>query len=373
MALAPSARPGYARRAMPHARASRRKKIGLPPGTPVYIGAERSHTVGIAVMDYDADTLRELDGLAAARLPSPRAREVRWVDVDGVHDVTTITALGELFQLHPLSVEDVLNAGSRTKLEEYDRYLFLVFKAFQVKEDADGLHVVPEQISLVLGHSWLITFQELPEDTFESVRQRIRDGRGRLRKMGADYLAYSVLDAAVDRYFAVIEHIAAAVDELESKVLTEDPDNLRDLPNRIHRLRQELQMVRKNVLPLAAALSTLERGAGTFVRAETQVFLRDVSDHVAQVLDQLENLRDGLTNLLDTQIALSNQKIGEITKVLTVITAIFIPLTFIVGIYGMNFDHMPELRWRWGYFAVLGLMGALSAGLLGFFRRRKWL
>lgn len=358
---------------MPVSRPSRKKKSGLAPGTPVYIGEARSHAIGVSVVEFDQDTVREVKGLEAASPALPRDVCVRWVDVDGVHDVSTVTTVGERFKLHPLLVEDVLNAGSRTKLEEYEHHLFLVFKAFQIREEHDGFHVVPEQISLVLGQGWVITFQELPEDTFDAVRCRIREGRGRLRKMRSDYLAYSLLDATVDRYFEVLERFAGAMDELERQILTGDPDSLRDLPSHIHLLRQELQGVRKHVLPLAAALSTLERGQHPLVQPETQVFLRDVSDHVAQVLDQLENLRDGLANLLDTQIALSNQKIGEITKVLTVITAIFIPLTFIVGVYGMNFDHMPELRWRYGYFAVMGLMGTLTVGLILYFRHRKWL
>lgn len=352
---------------------SRKRKVGLAPGTPIYVGQPRTHLVGVTVTDYAPDTLRVERDAARAVPPGPTDRIMRWVDVDGLHDVPTITAIGEQFCLHPLLVEDVLNAGSRTKLEEYEDHLFLVFKALQLQEDGDNFRVVPEQISLVLGQGWLITFQELPEDTFEGVRTRIREGRGRLRKHKADYLAYSLLDATVDRYFEVIERIVAASDELERQILTGDPDSLRDLPSRIHRLRQELRMVRKHVLPLAAALGTLERGNQHQVATETRVFLRDVADHVAQMLDQLDNLRDGLSNLLDTQIALSNQKIGEITKVLTVVTAIFIPLTFIVGVYGMNFDNMPELHWTYGYFEVLGLMAAMVVGLVIYFRHRRWL
>ncbi len=358
---------------MPVSRHSRKKKSGLAPGTPVYIGEARTHEIGVAVMDFDLDTLREHRGMEAVNLSLPRDVAVRWVDVDGLHDVSLVTTVGEHFKLHPLLVEDVLNASSRTKMEEYEEHLFLVFKAFQVKEEHDGFRILPEQISLVLGRGWVITFQELPEDTFDSVRCRLRDGRGRMRKMKADYLAYSLLDATVDRYFEVLERFTAATDELERQILTGDPDSLRDLPSHIHLLRQELQVVRKHVMPLTAALGMLERGQHPLVQPETQVFLRDVSDHVAQVLDQIESLRDGLTNLLDTQIALSNQKIGEITKVLTVITAIFIPLTFIVGIYGMNFQYMPELTWRYGYFGVLGFMGAITLGLVIYFRHRKWL
>jgi magnesium transporter len=355
-------------------RASRRKKVGLSPGTPVYLGEVRSHAIGVAVLDYGQETLREHSGLGTARPPAEGCLDVRWVDVDGVHDVSTVTALGEAFQLHPLLVEDVLNVGSRTKLEEYEQYLFMVFKAFQCRDEPDGgFQVVPEQISLVLGRSWVLTFQELPEDTFDTVRARIRNARGRIRKLQADYLAYAVLDATVDRYFDVLERIHLAVEELERKILLEDPDRIRDLPSRIHRLRAQLQMIRKHVMPLAGALGTLQRSSVSFVQKDTTVFLRDVADHVAQVVDQIDGLGSNLTNLLDTHIAFSNQKIGEITKVLTVVTAVFIPLTFVVGVYGMNFRYMPELEWRYGYFEVWGLMATLTLGLLLYFRHRKWL
>ena len=359
---------------MGSSRASRRKKVGLSPGTPVYVGEVRSHAIGVTVLDYGLEVLRESDGLRLASLPAEGCAEVRWVDVDGVHDVATVTALGEAFQLHPLLVEDVLNVGSRTKLEEYEHYLFMVFKAFQCKEEpGGGFQVQPEQISLVLGRGWVLTFQELPEDTFDAVRVRIRNARGRIRKLAADYLAYAVLDATVDRYFDVLERVQTAVEELERKILLEDPDRIRDLPSRIHRLRGQLQMIRKHVMPLAGALGTLERSSANFVHKDTTVFLRDVADHVAQVIDQIDGLGANLTNLLDTHIAFSNQKIGEITKVLTVVTAVFIPLTFIVGVYGMNFRYMPELDWRWGYFEVWAVMATLTLGLLVYFRHRKWL
>lgn len=353
-------------------RSSRKRKTGLAPGTPIYIGEARQHEIAVSVMDYNETQLREVGGLDAAT-PQGRPLGVRWVDVDGVHQVQPVSAIGERFSLHPLLVEDVLNPASRPKLEEYDQHLFLVFKAFHPSEDEHGFHVVPEQISVVLGRGWVITFQELPGDTFDSVRTRLREGRGRLRKCKADYLAYALLDATVDRYFEVLDRVAELVDELEREVLLGDPDQVRGLPSRIHLLRQELQKMRKHVAPLASAVSVLERGGHELVTEDTRTFVRDVADHVAQVLDQIEQLRDALADLLNAHLALSSQKIGEVTKVLTVVSTVFIPLTFIVGIYGMNFDHMPELHWRYGYLLTWVVMTAVTVGLILYFRRQKWL
>lgn len=356
---------------MANRRASRKRKTGLAPGTPMYTGEQRAHEIGVTVLDYSETQLRDLRGLDHAT-PQCRAA-VRWVDVDGVHQVGPVTTLGERFGLHPLLIEDVLNPASRPKLEEYDQVLFLVFKAYHPSEDADGFRAVPEQISLVLGRGWLITFQELPGDAFEGVRARLRDGRGRVRKHGADYLAYTLLDATVDRYFEVLDRVAELVDELEREVLLGDPEQVRALPRRIHQLRQELQKMRKHVLPLASAVSLLERGGYSQVTSDTAVFVRDVADHIAQVLDQIEQLRDALADLLNAHLALSSQKIGEVTKVLTVVSAIFIPLTFIVGVYGMNFDDMPELHWRAGYALTWAVMGGVTLAQIVYFRRQRWL
>lgn len=357
---------------MSNRRASRKRKTGLAPGTPIYIGEARQHEVLVEVTDYNDAQMREITGLDAAT-PQGRPLGVRWVDVDGVHQVPTVTTIGERFALHPLLIEDVLNPSGRPKLEEYDQHLFFVFKAFHPAEDEQGFHVVPEQISMVLGRGWVITFQELPGDTFDTVHTRMREGRGRIRKSKADYLAYTLLDATVDRYFEVLDRIAELVDELEREVLLGDPDQVRELPPRIHLLRQELQKMRKHVVPLASAISLLERGGNELVTEETRMFVRDVADHVAQVLDQIEQLREALSDLLNAQLALSSQKIGEVTKVLTVVSAIFIPLTFIVGVYGMNFDYMPELHWRAGYLLTWIIMGVVTIAQIFYFRRQRWL
>lgn len=346
-------------------------KVGLSPGTPIYTGEVRDHDVAVKVCDYDLTDLTDSVGLDRAALPG-RKEGVRWVDVDGVHDVALVTGLGERFGLHPLIVEDILNPSSRPKVEGYGDRLFLLFKHMSVRAcAADGLpELVPEQISLILGEGFLLTFQELPGDAFDPVRVRLRTSRGRIRKQSSDYLAYSLLDATVDRYFSVLEAVGDAVEGLEEEVLLGDP---RDLPRRVHRLRHELALFRKHLQPLATAVASLQREGGRLIKPDTAVFIRDLLDHIAQVNDHVEAQREALAAVLDTHLALVNQRMGEISKVLTVVATIFIPLTFVVGVYGMNFDDMPELHWRYGYAAVWAVMLLAGLGLALSFRRRGWL
>lgn len=349
-------------------RRSRAHKSGLSPGSPVYMGEERSHAVGVEVIDFHGEQLHRASGLDKACGP-PRRDTVRWVDVDGVHDVSVVSTLGERFALHPLAIEDILNPASRPKTEEYDTFVLLIIKHLSIRDTNDGVEVVPEQVSIALGKDYLLTFQELPGDSFTPVRKRLCDGRGRLRTHGADYLAYAIIDATVDRYFEVLERLVAAVEELEQEVLLGSP---KDLPQRCHRLRQQHGVVRKQLVPLAEAVGALQRGGGGLVHPETQLFLRDVRDHLAQLTDQVENSRDVLVALLDTWAALDSQRQGEINKALTVVATVFLPLTFIVGVYGQNFDNIPELHWKYGYFIIWGVMLAIALGLRLYFKYRRW-
>ena len=360
---------------MARRKTNRSKKVGLSPGTPVYTGEARTHEIAVAVLDYGPEGVAERSGLERACPPEAGRLGVRWVDVDGIHNPALVSAVCERFKLHPLLIEDILNPASRPKAEEYDDVLYLLFKAVELRREDGELVVVPEQVSVVLGRDYVITFQELPGDSFKIVRTRILEGRGRLRRCKADYLAYAVMDATVDQYFEVLEQISEVVSALEQQVLLEDEDErttLHDLPRQVHRLRQELLTMHRAVLPLATAFVSLQREE-RLILPETQVFLRDVADHLAQALEQLDNLSASLTSLLDLHLALSNQRIGEISKVLTVVATIFIPLTFIVGVYGMNFDNMPELHWKYGYFLTWGAMVVVLLGMIAYFRRQRWL
>lgn len=355
-------------------RSKRRRKTGLSPGTAMYMGDHADTAVGVTVFEYGCGQFVETQGVAAAFAPLPTTPGVvRWVNVEGVHDAALISRFGEHYRLHPLAVEDVLNPGTRPKVEEYDEFVFLVAKNLEVEPCTPHLgharRLRMEQVSFVLGKDFLLTFLEDPGDAFDPVRDRLRTGRGRLRSSGASYLAYALLDAMVDDYFVVMDSLGEDIERLENQVLLGEPT---ELAQRVHLIREDLRAVRKVLMPMSTAVGALRAG-GPLVNPEVHVFLRDLADHVAQVSDLVDNDADSLISLLDTHLALSGQKQNEITKVLTVVGTIFIPLTFVVGVYGMNFEMMPELHWRFGYFGVMGLMGLLTVAQVIWLRRRRWL
>jgi magnesium transporter len=347
------------------------KKIGASPGTLIHVGERRVEQVGIQAVGYDAAQLEELpiSPEEAARSGMFRGQPaVTWINIDGLHQVDVIETLGKCFDLHPLVMEDILETEHRAKFEDYESYLFLVLKRLQF--DEAKAEVRAEQISLVLGPDFVLSFLEGNGEIFDGVRDRIRNNRGKIRRMGADYLAYALLDSVVDSYFGVLEKLGDRIELLEEELLaTPSPATLQ----RIHHLKREMILLRKSVWPLREVISALQRGESSLVRETTGVFLRDVYDHTIQVIDTIETFRDLLAGMLDLYLSSLSNRMNEIMKVLTIIATIFIPLTFIVGVYGMNFEHMPELKWRWAYFALWGAMLAMAAGMLGFFRKKKWL
>jgi len=345
------------------------EKVGLPPGTAIHIGEPRTEDVRLSVLDYtesrcDERHLERIEDAFGYR----ETDSVSWINVDGVHDAAKIEVIGERFGLHPLVVEDVLHTGQRAKLETYDDVAYIVLRMLSW-DDARG-EIDDEQVSLLLGPKWILTFQERPGDVFDELRDRIRTARGRIRREGVDYLAYSVFDVIVDQYFLILERIGEQVEELDDEIAGRPtPENLQT----IRRLKRELLFLRKAVWPLREVLSSIRRDGSALFRDETLVFLRDVYDHTIQVIDTVETYRDMVSTMIDLYLSSISNRMNEVMKVLTIIATIFIPLTFIAGIYGMNFDVMPELRWPFGYFAVLGAMGAIAAAMLVYFRRRRWL
>jgi magnesium transporter len=265
-------------------------------------------------------------------------------------------------------LEDILNTDQRPKMEDFGSYIYIVLKMFYPAEP--GTEFNTEQVSLILGPNYLISFQESEEDVFEAIRERIRNGKGRLRKLGADYLAHAVLDTIVDHYFVVLEKLGEREEDLE-EVLTKNPTT-RTL-QAIHQLKREMIFLRKSVWPLREVISGLERAESPLIQASTGIYLRDIYDHTIQVIDNVETFRDMLSGMIDIYLSSISNRMNEIMKVLTIIATIFIPLTFIVGLYGMNFKYMPELEWPWGYPAVLLLMAAVSGFMLLYFKRKKWL
>ncbi len=347
----------------------RSQKIGLPPGSIVYLGEPAAREVRLSVLDYDAEHVahRELRSVDET-FPFKDTATVTWIDVAGLHDTTVMERIGEHYCIHPLVLEDILNTDQRPKFELTDEHVFLVLKMLRFDTDTAELHA--DQISLILGANYVLTFHERAGDIFAPLRERIENGKGKMRRFGPDYLAYSILDIVVDHYFLALETIGEHIEALEHDVL-ENPD--RALVERIQNMKRELIYLRKATWPLREAVGALSREETDLIRPSTHPYLRDVHDHIVQVIDMVETFRDMISGVLDIYLSSVSNRMNEVMKVLTIIATIFIPLTFLAGIYGMNFAYMPELRWRWGYPALWAVMLAVMAGMLLYFRRRRWL
>jgi magnesium transporter len=345
-----------------------RKTLGQPPGTLVHIGHVYDQRTMLTRIEYNAERVAESSPDPASALVHGLPDSVLWLDVDGVHDASAIEAIGASAGIHPLILEDVMHTGERPKLEESPGSLFVSLRMLRIAE-ATG-QVEDEQVSLVLDRSWVISFQERQGDVFDPVRERIRGGRGRIRSAGADYLFCSLLDAVVDSYFGVLEDIGDRVEDVYESV-TKNPT--RAELDAIRMLKRELLFMRKAVWPLREVLSHLEHGGTSLLASDTLPYFRDVYDHAIQILDTIETYREMLTSLMDVYLSSIANRTNEVMKVLTMITTLFIPLTFLAGLYGMNFRFMPELEWRYGYYCLLAAMATVSTGMLIYFRKKRWL
>lgn len=345
------------------------KEVGLAPGSLVHVGERRTDSTTISVMDYGPDSFEERAGVSVDECGRFReSATVTWIDVNGLHDVAVIEKLGSLFGLHPLTLEDIVNTFQRARFENLDTYLFVILT--MIRPAAASGEIVAEQLSLAVGPNFVVSFQEAPGDVFEPVRQRIRSGTGRIRKMGPDYLAYALLDAVVDGYFPVLEHLGEEIQSTEDALVSRPTT---ETLHAIYRLRNELIFLRRSIWPLRDALAAMAREESSLVQQATQRFVRDVHDHVARVLDTIDSYRELVTGMLDTYLSSVSNRMNEVMKMLTIIATIFIPLTFLAGVYGMNFQYMPELGWRWGYPAVLAVMLVVAVFMVSFFRRKRWL
>ena len=346
-----------------------RAKPGQSPGTLVYDREPRVDKVSIRVMDYapDSCTVRATTDVE----DTFRLRDsdtVSWIDVEGLHDTDLLNRFGTHFGLHPLVLEDILNTHQRPKIEEYDDHLYLVVRMLAPGINGEELH--SEQVSIILARRFVITFQEIPGDVFDPVRKRIDLGKGRVRRMGTDYLVYALIDSIVDNYFLLLEKIAERIEQVELSI-TEGPKP-EDL-GRVHQLRRELVYMRRNIWPLRDVVIALERSETEIVGDDARVYIRDLHDHVVQVIESMENFRDVLASLQDLYVSAISNRTNEVIRVLTVISTIFVPLTFLAGVYGMNFDVLPELHWRWGYLAFWAVSLALVGVLIAFLRSRRWI
>jgi magnesium transporter len=347
----------------------RSQKAGLPPGTLVHIGEQKTDKVRIRLITYSENDFQETDGaLITGTAPSKDPKVVTWLNIGGIHKLEVVEAVGKTYDLHPLLLEDIVNTDQRPKLDDYGPYLFLVLKMLYPQQA--GKLIQAEQVSLVMGPSFVLSFQENGTDVFGPIRERLRTSKGRIRSLGADYLLYSLVDAIVDNYFTVLELLGERIERLEDELVN---NCQRETLHSIHAIKREILFLRRSVWPLREVISGLSRGESALIQPSTRMYLRDVYDHTIQVIDTIETFRDLTASMLDIYLSsISNQMTG-VMKVLTIITTIFMPLSFIAGVYGMNFEHMPELNWRWGYPFSLGIMAALGLGMLWFFRKKRWL
>jgi magnesium transporter len=362
-----------------------RGKRGFPPGTLTHVGTIYEKTIRVRQTSFDsagADS-RDLERWQDL-LPLHNDRAVAWIEINGIHDVKAVEEIGRHFSIHPLVLEDILNTTQRPKFEEFDEYLFLVAKVPFVQAAADpdaGFHktllrtnhrveVGFEQVSLLFGKDWVISLTERDQALFDPIRERILTGKGRLRGQGADYLAYALLDVIVDQFFVVLEELGDAIEFLDEELVRRPgPTLLRQ----IHAFKRQLMYLHKTVWPVREIIGAFERCGSRFCSPATGPYLRDAYDHIIQAIDTVETYRDLISGMLDIYLSSISYRLNEVMKVLTIISTLFIPLTFIAGVYGMNFEYMPELRWRYGYYGVWSIMILVTLGMLRYFRRKKWL
>ena len=344
-------------------------KSGLEPGTPVYIGETRSENTSIQVICYNKDLYEVHDDIDIDGLKQLRDKNgISWINVIGVHDVEILRQIGEIFDIHPLTVEDIANTSQRPKFEDYHEYLFCVLNMIQYDEKDKELTL--EHLSIVTGKNYVISFQEEAGDVFDGVRTRFSQNKGKLRVTGSDMCMYALMDAIVDGYFLALERLGDGIESCEDALFEKEQKmNLAV----VHGYKREILDFRKSVWPLREELSMLQKSDSRLITRDTQVYLRDVYDHVIQVLDMLDSDVNILSSIHDTYLSLTSNRMNEIMKVLTTIATIFNPLTFIAGVYGMNFEHMPELHWTFGYAFVWAIMIVVAVSLVIVFKKSKWL
>jgi len=353
---------------MPKQTRGRSRKAGLPPGALIHIGERRRAQTRISLVRYNATAFEEQEMPEIRDCLQRPAGKVTWVNVDGLHDTDLLDALGRGFGLHPLVIEDILNTDQRPKVEDHGDYLYIVLKLLNWNDADKQLQI--EQVSLVLGTDFVLSFQEGRHDDLASVRDRLRNNLMRARQPEPDYLAYMLLDTAVDNYFPGLERLDETVDGLEVELVA-NPQRI-TLAN-LHRLRREMIFLQRAIRPLREVIGVLEHGDHAGIRPGTRLYLRDVHDHVIHAIDMIETLRELLAGMLEIYLTSITNRSNEVIRALTLIATIFLPITFITGWYGMNFRYMPELDWPWAYPLTLAVTIGVVVGMLLYFRRKRWL
>lgn len=344
------------------------KKAGLPPGTLVHVGPAPAQIGRITLTSFTSEHCTELSVQSMEEiLEHRRAGSTLWVQCEGLDILEMVEAIGRELQVHPLVLEDILNTHQRPKFEEHDTYLFLVVKTLRCNRD---LRVDHEQISILLFTDMVITFREQSDEQFAGIKQRLQSPKGRIRSLGPDYLAYAIVDLVVDHYFVLADTLEDAIENIELKLMTKPQTHLFAT---IQMLKRELVFIRKAITPIREVLLAIQRSESPLIQERSQPYFRDVFDHSLRVIDILDSYRDLMNGMLDIYLTSVSNRMNEIMKVMTVFATIFIPLTFLVGVYGMNFDHMPELHWKWAYPVLWCLFFCIPAGLLTFFKKKGWL
>lgn len=345
-------------------------KAGLPPESVVYGGAVRNERAVLRAVRYDATSFEEIILTNAGEIPEfLKLPGMKWIDLEGLADTKLLVDVCNTLSLHPLLIEDIANTNQRTKIEEDGDQLIVFVRDFERNNESQELE--DAQLTIALGDGFIFTFCEIPPSEFAVIRERLKIGQGITRQNGADYLLYRMLDMLVDQYFIVLDEVNDRLESLQTRVL--ETPNDRDILPEIFATRQELLVLRKSILPLRDVLSALERRDSPIIQAATRAYFRDVYDHTLHVAESIDMLRELETASLEVYLSRLSLKQNDVMRVLTVFSTIFLPLTFLVGIWGMNFDNMPELRWQWGYFVALGFMAVVSIFMLVYFKRQKWL
>lgn len=348
----------------------KKHRVTLPPGSVVFKGNQKVERIGIHYLKYDSEHLTEqkLDNQTDITFLQSASEMVDWYDIRGLHDTRLIETLGKTFEIHPLILEDIVDTDQRPKFEEYEKGFFLVIRALSFDKDQEEMNV--EHVTIYFKKGLVVTFQETESDLFESVRKRLQTKSGKIRTRGADYLVYALADVLVDQYYFMLEDIEEVISQLEEELLDSPDETIRE---RIHNIKRTLIVARKSISPLREAINRFAKSENEIIQEGTKLFIRDLYDHAIQVMDMVENYRDMLNGLQDLHLSEISYKMNQVMQVLTIITTVFVPLSFLVGLYGMNFDHMPELHYRYGYFILWGFMLMVALGLLAWFRRKRWL
>lgn len=345
------------------------QRAGEAPGTLVHIGDIANEKIQLTLIEYNKEhsEKKELNNVEEC-FQSKNNENIKWVNVEGIHDISIIEKIGKEFNLNYLMLEDILNTGQRPKLDDYDDYLFAVLKMLYYDEKRN--EIIIEQVSFVLVSNYVFSFQEFEGDVFEAVRERIKAGKGNIRKLGPDYLLYALIDAIVDSYFFILEKVGDNTEDIEEELMLEPR---REVLQNIYKVKREMIFLRNSIWPLREVVGSLSRCESSLIKENTGMYLRDVYDHTIQIIDTIESYRDIASGMLDTYLSSISNKTNDVMKVLTIFSTIFIPLTFIAGIYGMNFQYMPELSWKWSYLVFWIITIIVMLSMLSYFRRKKWL